>query len=128
MSNDALSVARRYCEAWQTNDLAGIIDCYADDFVLHYFGDNPYSGDHIGKDAALATLLAVSAKAPRQLIEVEEILASADGALVVARERLTVADVDHEIRRALRYRVSEGRFTECWLYEEDQALIDRAWS
>ena len=36
----------RYAKAWAAGDLTGILDCYGDDFTLHYFGDNPFGGDH----------------------------------------------------------------------------------
>jgi hypothetical protein len=32
------------------------------------------------------------------------------------------------IDRLLRLRITEGLLRECWLHEEEQALIDRAWS
>jgi hypothetical protein len=46
---------------------------------------------------------------------------------VLARERLTRSGESHEIRRLLRYRIAGDRFTECWLYDEDQVLVDRLW-
>jgi hypothetical protein len=128
VTDEARSVAERYCTAWANDDLDGILGCYSDGFILHYFGDNPFSGDHVGKDAALATLLAVGAKAPRQLIEIENIMAGERSAVVVARELINVDGDDVEIRRVLRYRIDGDQFAECWLYEESQALIDRAWS
>ena len=127
-TDEARRVAERYVAAWTGDDLAGILDCYAEEFTLHYFGDNPFSGDHVGRDAAVATLLAVGAKAPRRLVAVDEILAGPGAAVLVAREEIETGDGPVEIRRVLRYRVAGDRFTECWLYEEDQAVVDRAWS
>jgi len=121
-------VAERYAAAWASDDLPGILDCYADDFTLHYFGSNPFTGGHIGKDASIGVLLEVGKRAPRTLVSVDEILAGPDAAVLVAREEIVVGGVTHEVRRVLRYRVTDGRFSECWLYEENQALIDRAWS
>ncbi len=113
---------------WAADDLEGILDCYADDFTLHYFGDNPFAGDHRGRDASLETLLAVGAKAPRRLLHVDEILAGPDAAACVVREELLVDGEAHEIRRLLRFRIDGDHLAECWLYEENQALVDRAWS
>jgi hypothetical protein len=31
------------------------------------------------------------------------------------------------VERLLRYRVDSGLLTECWLYEADQATVDRYW-
>lgn len=125
---DALGAAQRYVDAWTNDDLVTLLDCYADGFTLHYFGSNPFTGSHVGKDAALSTLLEVSTRAPRRLLGVDDVLAGPGSAVVVAREELTVDGQQHEIRRALRYRVVDGRFAESWLYEEDQALVDRAWA
>lgn len=118
----------RYADVWDANDLTGILDCYADDFTLHYFGSNPFSGDHVGKQAAFAVLLEVGSRAPRKLVAVDEILAGPEAAVLVVREEIDVGGEIEVVRRVLRYRVVDGRFTECWLYEESQSLIDRAWS
>jgi len=120
-------VAERYCEAWSRGDLEAVLALYADGFELHYFGASGYAGHHRGKDAAVQALAAVSAEARRELLGIDEILASDDGAVIVARERLTRASESHEIRRLLRYRIADDRFTECWLYDEDQVLVDRLW-
>jgi ketosteroid isomerase-like protein len=120
-------VAEGYCEAWSRGDIAAILAFYDDGFVLHYFGASDYAGDHRGKDAAVQALAAVSAEAQRELLGIDEILASDDGAVIVARERLTRSGESHEIRRLFRYRIADGRFIECWLYDEDQALVDRLW-
>lgn len=125
--DQARATAERYVAAWIADDLAAILDCYDDCFTLHYFGDNPFTGDHVGRDAAIATLLDVGARAPRQLVAVDEVLAGPAAAVLVVRERVTIGGETTEIRRVLRYRVSGSRFTECWLYDEEQALIDRAW-
>ena len=120
-------VAERYCEAWGRGDLAAVLALYDEGFVLHYFGASAHAGDHVGKEAALQALAAVSAEARRELLGIDEILASDHGAVIVARERLGRAGESHEIRRLFRYRIARDRFTECWLYDEDQALVDRLW-
>ena len=121
-------MAERYAAAWAADDLVELLACYHDDFTLHYFGQNPHAGDHVGRDAALATLLEVGAKAPWKLLEVEEILASPDAAVLVARLEIDIDHEVHEIRRVLRFRIRDGQLGECWLYDEDQALIDRGWA
>jgi ketosteroid isomerase-like protein len=101
----ARAVTERYCDVWMATDVAGILAHYADDFTLHHLGDNRFSGDHIGRDAVVATLLAISEITPRQLIEVEEILAAPNRSVVVARERLTIDGEDQVVRRVLRFRI-----------------------
>lgn len=123
----ARAVAETYAAVWLANDLEGILGCYADDFTLHYFGNNPFSGDHVGKQAALDTLLEVGARAPWMLVSVDHILAGPLSAVIVATLRISVEGNEHEIRRVLRFRTAGTQLSECWLYEENQALIDRAW-
>jgi hypothetical protein len=128
LERDARATAERYRDAWLAGDLAAVVACYADDLTLHYFGNNPFTGDHVGKDAALTTLIAIAAKTPRELVAIDEVLAGPGSAVVVARERLTIDGTSCELRRLFRYRVENGRFTECWVHDEDQDLLDRAWS
>ena len=127
-TDEASAVAERYATAWIGNDLDGLLGCYSDDFTLHYFGDHPFAGDHVGRDAALAALLEVGARAPRRLIAVDDVLAGPGAAALVVREGIEVDGEVVEIGRVLRYRVEGDRFAECWLHEEQQALIDSAWS
>jgi hypothetical protein len=44
------------------------------------------------------------------------------------RERRTRAGESVELRRVLVYRVEESELAEVWLYDEDQALVDRLWA
>ena len=54
---DPVDTVRRYAEAWKANDIAAVFDLYHDEFVLHYFGDSPLAGDHVGKEAAIQVLV-----------------------------------------------------------------------
>lgn len=118
---------RRYADAWLGDDLAGILAAYADDFVLHYFGANPFAGDHVGRDAALGVLGEVSARAPRTLRSVDDILVSDAGGALVVTETLERDGETATLTRVLRYRIEGGLFRECWLLDEDQALVDHLW-
>ncbi|MEM9714869.1 MAG: nuclear transport factor 2 family protein [Actinomycetota bacterium] len=122
------AVIERYCAAWTSGDLAGLLDCYAEGFTLHYFGSSRFAGDHVGRDAAIAVLAEVSTIAPRELVAVDEVLVGDRAAAIVVRERLTRDGESHELRRLLRYRIDGERLDECWLYDEDQALVDRLWA
>lgn len=82
----ALAAAKRYAPAWLGDDVETILDCDADDITLHYLGDNPYSVDRVGQDAALSTLLETGVWAPLRPIAVDEIVARRDGPTIVARE------------------------------------------
>lgn len=119
---------RRYSEAWQSNDVPTMIDCYHDDVVLHYFGRSPLAGEHRGKPAALAVLARVQQLTNRRLLEIHDVLASEDHAAILARERFERDGRQLELRRVLVYHLRDGKLVECWLYDEDQRAVDEFWS
>jgi ketosteroid isomerase-like protein len=97
---------------------------YADDIVLHYGGDNPLSGDHAGKAAALAVLGRLSRMVERGTPEIHDVLASADHAVVLAREHWRDGGEMVALERVLLYHVRDGKLSECWVYDADQRLVD----
>jgi hypothetical protein len=64
----------------------------------------------------------------RRLAGIVDVTAGPARAVVIVREAITVGDVEHEIERALVYRVEAGLLAECWVYDQDQRLIDAALS
>ncbi len=122
-----MNAARTYADAWLAGDLAAIIDMYADDFVLHYFGDSPLAGDHVGKDAALTALATATTRTNRRLLDIEDVLEGRVLSAIVAREEVGT-DERRIVRRVLLYRTDAAKLTECWLYDEDQRAIDALWS
>lgn len=126
-SATARAVTERYCRAWLGGDLETLLDCYRDDIVFHYFGAHQLSGDHVGKEAAVAALVAGATIAERELLSVDDIMVGDNTSTIVVTERFTRDGEAHDLTRVLRYRIADDRFAECWLYDEDQATIDRMW-
>lgn len=122
------AVVRRYADAWVANDLKAIFDCYHDEVVFHYFGRSPLAGTHRGKPACLALLKQVREKTQRQLIEIKDVLAGEQFGLIVAVERFERDGQATQLERLLRYRVRDGKLSECWIYDEDQRLVDEYWA
>jgi uncharacterized protein len=122
------AVVRRYADAWAANDLRAIIDCYHEEVVFHYFGHSPLAGTHRGKTACLAILKQVREKTNRKLVSIRDVLAGEHFGLIVAIERFERNGSSVEIERMLRYKVREGKLSECWIYDEDQRLVDEQWA
>ena len=122
------SVVRRYADAWAANDLRAIVDCYHEEVVFHYFGRSPLAGAHRGKAACLAILKQVREKTNRRLVSVRDVLAGEHFGLIVAVERFERNGASVEIERMLRYSVRDGKLAECWIYDEDQRLVDEHWA
>jgi hypothetical protein len=122
-AEETLATLRRYADSW----LAGDLGAYADDVVFHYFGTTDVAGDHVGKEAAVERMVVASTRAPRELVEVVDVLAGDRLGAIVAVERLARDGEDATVRRVLVYRVELGKIAECWVLDEDQAQIDRFW-
>jgi uncharacterized protein len=113
-----------YAAAWMSGELAAITECYHDDFTLHYFGRNGLSGDHAGKTRALRVLGEFSRRTRRRLLAIVATMAGEARGSIIAREQLHRDQETIEVNRVLVYAVEDGLLRECWIYDEDQRLID----
>lgn len=118
-------ILETYVRAWTGGNLAALMACYHDDFVLHYAGSNALAGTHVGKAASLGVLGEFSRRTGRQLLGTPSVLAGADRGAILARERLGAGEAAVEVDRVLVYAVADGQLRECWVYDTDQAMIDR---
>ena len=126
MTSGAIAnVLNAYARAWSEGDLAAVMAAYHDDFVLHYFGNNPLAGQHVGKTAALGVLGEFSRRTNRKLIQVVSVMAGDRRGAIVAREQLGPDAAPIEVERVLVYRIAGDKLAECWGYDGDQAAIDR---
>jgi ketosteroid isomerase-like protein len=114
----------RYAAAWLAGDLKTILTSYHDDFTLHYFGRNPLSGVHQGKPAALAVLAEVTRRANRKLVGIVDIMAGPERGAILVREIFQRNGKTEEMERLLVYSVRDGLLRECWVYDQDQPLVD----
>jgi ketosteroid isomerase-like protein len=114
----------RYAVAWETGDRAGVVASYHDDFTLHYFGGNPLAGVHRGKRASLAILAEVTRRTNRQLLGIVDVMAGPERGALLVRERFSRDGRTAEVERLLVYSVRGGLLWHCWLYDQDQALVD----
>lgn len=122
------ATVKRYADAWAANDLRAIVDSYHDEVVFHYFGRSPLAGTHRGKTACLAILKQVREKTNRRLVSIRDVLAGEHFGLIVAVEHFERDQSPVEIERLLRYSVRDGKLAECWIYDEDQRLVDEYWA
>jgi uncharacterized protein len=118
------SAIDRYVHAWKAGDLAAIVACYHDEFVLHYFGRNELAGDHVGKAAALAALAEFGRRTQRRLHAIRATMVGPTRGAILAGEHLGSGNRAVLVERLLVYAVRDGKLSECWVYDADQALID----
>jgi ketosteroid isomerase-like protein len=119
-----LEAVQRYAAAWRSGDRQAIAACYHDEFTLHYFGQNLFAGDHVGKQAALTTLASFSARAGRKLLAIVDVMAGPSRAVIIARESFERDGRRAEFERVLVYTIRDGLLHECWVIDGDRAAVD----
>ena len=128
MTDAARDVITRYAEAWERGDIAAMLDSYADDVVAHYGGTSDFAGTHRGRDRLVEVLLESAARSDRLLVSIDQVHDDGSTGAIFATESFTIGDRAAVVHRALRYRTDGERITELWLYDQDQHLVDQAWS
>ena len=123
-----LEVVRRYADAWAAGDAATVVASYADDIVLHWLGENPLAGDHFGKAAALAALGKMISITKRGAPIIHDVLASDTHAAILAQEKWMDGETPITVNRVLVFHVRDDKLTECWVYDEDQRMVDALFS
>lgn len=121
-------IVEAYARAFEAGDGATAIGFYADDIVLHYFGQNPLAGDHAGKAAALAVLAKVGAATKRGRPVIHDVLGGKEHAAMLARESWMDGGTPVSLDRVLLFHVRDGKLSECWVYDADQRAVDAIFS
>ena len=127
--NDAVAESIRravsgYAAAWLAGDRQAMLASYHDDFTLHYFGRNPLAGIHRGKPAALAILAEVTRRSKRKLSGIVDVMAGPEHGALLVREIFQRDGKTAEVERLLVYSVRDELLWQCWVYDQDQALVD----
>jgi ketosteroid isomerase-like protein len=113
-----------YAAAWLAGDRQAMLASYHDDFTLHYFGRNPLAGIHRGKPAALAILAEVTRRTHRRLSGIVDVMAGPERGALLVREIFQRDGKTAEVERLLVYSVRDQLLWQCWVYDQDQALVD----
>jgi ketosteroid isomerase-like protein len=117
---------RRYVQAWIDGDQETLASFYADDVVMHHQGAGPLTATTRGKQEFFEMVARIFELAPDSTVGEPEFIATADGFAVI-RVPEVFKDQEHEFRtdRVVVYRLREGKVTEIWTYDGDQAGMAR---
>ena len=113
-----------YAAAWLAGDRQAMLASYHDEFTLHYFGANPLAGVHRGKPAALAILAEVTRRTHRKLSGIVDVMVGPERGALLVREIFQRDGKTAEVERLLVYSVRDELLWQCWVYDQDQALVD----
>ena len=125
--NEALT--REGYEAFAKGNQEVLDELIADDIVWHVPGNNPLSGDHVGK-ASVFTLFGriveLSGGTLRQ--EIHDVLANDEHAVVMVVTRADREGKRLEDRQVHVLHVNNGKVTEFWNHFGNQTAVDEFWS
>jgi ketosteroid isomerase-like protein len=116
-------LARRELTAIEADDATALESFYAEDFVLHYPGRNPLSGEH-GLDGfigRIGTLLGEDGSIRR---ETHDVLGSDDHAVQLLRVTANAKGRSHTWRAAVVLHIRDGQMSEGWISVDDQYALD----
>jgi uncharacterized protein len=118
---------RNAYDAFAKGDLEAALADLADDCVFHFGGDGPNSGDHKGKNAITAALVAnFELTAGTQALDIKGIFADDRHAAVVVHEtasRPDGASLDMDEVHVLRLN-AEGKIMDLWDLPDDAEIHD----
>lgn len=114
--------------AFQTGDLETVASLFAPDIVWHIGGHNHHTGDHTGIENVLALFAANFAETNGTFkTEVHDIVANDTHGVALATisgEKDGKKLDDHYTHVA---HFVDGKLTESWIFQEDQAAVDDFW-
>lgn len=119
------AIMTRYCLSWRANDFATIAATWSDEIVVHIPGRNPFAGTTRGKKEVLELSVRLQKQAPRYPIDIHDWLVSDNHAVVMATERAMRGGEMLETKRLYIFHLHEGKITELWVVNDDQAAFDR---
>jgi ketosteroid isomerase-like protein len=122
----AEGVMRHYVAAARRGDFDAAFAMFAEDIVFRIPGRSSFSGEHRGREAAMAYINAARARSAEHEVQVEVVdaLTSADRFALIVVERFHRGGEIVEIRRANVYRVRGDEIDEIWIFEGNQYEVD----
>ena len=125
MGNANEALVRRAYELFAAGDMENIQELWAEDVAWHIGGTTRISGDHVGAAAILAMFAELSAASEGTFrAELQHVLADDERGFSLQRATARRGAEDFEIWTVLGYRFREGRVSEIWSFNYDQAVSD----
>jgi uncharacterized protein len=125
MAHPNEDLVRRAFDAFAKGDVDTLRELFEQDAVWHAPGRNPLAGDHRGVDAILgyfARTMEVTGGTFRA--ELHDVVANDEHAVALYVGRGQREEKSYENKLVLVSHVRNGKFTEVWLFSEDQYASD----
>ena len=122
-------IARRAYDAFLTGDMETMGALMSDDIVWHAPGNNALSGTYSGKENVFGFFgkIAEITDAPMQM-DIHDVLANDDHAVTLLTATVSRDGNSADLRAVHIMHVADGKITEFWNFQEDQAATDAFWA
>ena len=127
MRHPNLGIAQRAWEAVATSDVPSLEALWAPGIVWHVTGDNPWSGDHVGREAVLDYLAGVGEAGEAYDTKVLDMLASDDRVLIVCDVRARRGSRSVDTQQCMLARIESERIVEVWTLPLDPTAFVGFW-
>ena len=102
-------------------------DLLAEDIVWHAPGNNPYSGTFVGKQATMERMRRMAREGIVWDFAIHDVLANDDHVVVLIEATLAKGVATTHERQVQVMHVRDGKMTEFWAMNEDQAANEPSW-
>lgn len=120
-----VAATRAGMEAFNRGDVQAFADSIADDVVWHAPGNNRYSGTFEGKAANLERFKRQADDGVHLAFEeIHDVVGNDDHVVALVKLRFTGPTGEATTRGAFISHVRDGKMTEFWAFNEDQAAVD----
>ena len=127
MKHPNLEIAQRAWEAVAASDVPSLESLWAPEIVWHVTGDNPWSGDHVGRDAVLDYLAGVGEAGEAYDTKVLDMLASDERVLIVCDVRARRAGRSVDTQQCMLARIQDEKIAEVWTMPLDPRAFVGFW-
>src|SRR5687768_2838228 len=111
--------------AFNSGDVDGLIDLFAEDIVWHFPGTSKLAGEHVGRDAVLAMLGEYGAATGGTLrADPIDVMASDDHVAGWAHDTASTNGRTLDIDAVVIFTMRDGKVTEARHHVNDQAALD----
>lgn len=116
------AIARKAYEAFGKGDIESVFSVIADDAVFHAGGDNALTGDYKGHAEIQRFFGKLAELASDGMdLEVHDILANDEHVIALVSFTAKRGDESLDMREVHIWHIADGKMTEQWVFEEDQA-------
>jgi ketosteroid isomerase-like protein len=116
---------RQGYDAFGRGDMEWLNEHFADDIVWHVPGQNPFAGDHRGKEAVFALFAKQMELTGGSLrLEIHDVLANDEHGVALATVTATREGKSLQDRQAHVFHVQGRKVTEFWSHPGDQRSVD----